>query len=329
MAKGTIIQPSVTWEEVLAATNNGYDVFISHLGAVPVSKTFKHPLYNDRQPSAALVCLDGMWFLKDFSGDMPTMTALQFTMRKYGMSRGEAVNKMAMDFGLLRNSNTIYTPVNVTWKAPSVEREECQISFSTKKWKKEHHLFWENTLVDEKHCLKYNTYAVKDAAIHRKRVYIGEKEVVWAYYSEILDKVKLYFPEREKGNRFKGNITGNYIWNLKNIESCKNLLVQKSMKDLLISTLYTPCVIATQTESHKIFTDEVVENIHRLSKRVIIAYGSDVQGVKESTELSKKYGWEWCNPRKESLPEVNDFYSLAKKYGIKEVEKLLKSKNII
>ncbi len=328
MAKGTIASPLITWEEILNVTNNGYDIFVNEIGAIPVSKTFKHPLYNDRQPSAALICLEGMWFLKDFSGDMPTMTALQFTMRKYGLSYKEAIEKMAMDFGLMKR-NGIYNSVPITWKPPIIEREECQISFSTKKWKKEQYLFWENTLVDERHCLKYETYAVKDAAIHRKRVNIRENEVVWAYYVPELDKVKLYFPERKKEDRFRGSLDNTYIWNIQNITECDKLLLQKSMKDLLVTTIFTPCVIATQNESAITLLENNYEQIDKLANKKIVCFGSDFQGWHESLLITYYTEWGYCNTPNQFLPEINDYYGLSRKYGAGELEKLLKSKGII
>jgi hypothetical protein len=101
------------------------------------------------------------------------------------------------------------------------------------------------------------------------------------------------------------------------------------MKDLIVTSLLYPNVIATQAEAVKIFDEEVVRKINLVCKDIYIAYGSDDDGKKKSIEISKKFNWGWVNPPNEYLPEINDFYSMVVKYGLESIEKLLKSKQIL
>lgn len=320
--KGTLKTPYITWEEILEKTNYGYDVFRAELGNFPLNKCFNSPLRKDRNPSFSVLFKSGIWWYKDFAtGD--SGTALQFIQKRHNLSYKEALERLTKEFSPNENS------VKITWKKPIIDESEVFINFSYIKWKKQHHKFWENTPVNEAHCRKYETYAVKDASINRRKVNIIENEVVWAYYAPEIDKTKLYFPEREKGKRFKGNAPGGHLWNLKNIGECDKLVVIKSMKDLLISTVLTPCTIATQNESSRIFTEDVVNKLNSLSKEIFICYGADDQGRDESIKITKENKWKWVNTPKNLLPDINDIYLLAKYKGIEAVEKLYKSKNII
>lgn len=325
---GEKIKPKITIEQILALTNGGWDTFVLEMGKFPVSKAFSHPLQKDKFPSGGIFQAEGVWFLKDFSGRLPTMTAIQFIQKKYTLSVSEAIDKICQDLGI-NQSTKVYKPIQIIEKPPVYEQSEIHIGFSERKWLKKHHEFWENTGVTKEHCDRYNTFAIKELAINRRKQKIGEDEICWAYYAENIDKVKIYFPEREKGQRFKGNVPGSYLWNIERIEKCGKLVVIKSMKDLLVTTTLFPCVVATQNESAAIFTDDIVDRIHGLSKNIFVAYGSDEQGVEQSTKLSEKYHWKWVNPPKYLLPDINDSYSLVRQYGIEAWEECLKQKKIL
>jgi len=240
------------------------------------------------------------------------------------------MNKIAWDFGIQKKEGDVhYKPVKIDWKPPVFEEREIPISFSSKKWGKGEHKFWEGTGVNEQHCRKYETYAVKDLAVNRRKVYIRPGEVVWAYYAQDIDKAKIYFPEREKGSRFKGNVPGDYLWNIENVQQCDRLFVQKSMKDLLINTLYTKCVIATQNESAQNLLEYNYDRIENISEKKIICFGSDFQGWHESLLITYLTGWDYMNTPNHLLPDINDLYGFSKLVGYEEVGKYLKSKNLI
>lgn len=316
-------------QDILDATEGGYNIFRQELGNFPISKAFRHPLRTDRTPSAGIVCREGVWFLKDFAEEFKTMTAIQFVEKKYGMGLEKALNKLAIEYGVRGGAGEEYTPVNIKWKLPIYEESEISYIFEPTKWRKEHHEYWSGTEVTEQHCRRYETYAVKEVFVNRARIHIGEREVVWAYYVPELDKVKLYFPERKRGYRFKGNVPNNHIYHLDKIIKCQKLMIIKSMKDLLCNTVIFPCTVATGNEGSSIFTPDVVEMINKKAKRVYISFGSDKQGVEQSTIITQKTGWNWVNPPVEFLPEINDPYSLIKAYGIEVWKQCLRNKNIV
>lgn len=325
-AKGEIKQSPITWEYILSVTSGGWDVFFIEIGKFPVSRAFPSPLRRDRHPSFTIFSRDNIWMYKDFSND-DAGDALKFVKKKYSLSNREAIDKICQDLGISQTTRE-YRPIQIIDKAPIYEPSEIHIGFSEKKWRKEHYQFWEGTDVDEQHARKYNTFAVKELAINRRRVRIGDNEVVFAYYAEDIDKVKIYFPEREKGEKFRGNVPNNYLWNINNIGHCNKLVLIKSMKDLLCTSIFTECVIATQNESAKI-TMSVADQINNLADNIWVAFGSDPQGVEQSVILTQEYGWNWVNPPKSLLPDINDPYSLEKRFGRDAWKECLINKGVI
>lgn len=325
MVKG-VKRQLISWEDVLKHTNGGWDVFFVEIKGLKIGKPFKNPLRRDLHPSMSIICKEGVWLLKDFStGNV--YTSLKFVQQKYGLSFRQAIDKMALESGMMEGMEKVYIAVAPPIYVPSLE-EIMPITYFKALWGKKAKEFWRNTGVTDEHCEKHNVFPVREAAIKNTRIPLKKGELVWAYDAGV-GKIKLYFPERPKEERFKNNIKGSHLWNLKNIQKCNKLVVQKSVKDMLVTTLLFPCTIATQHEESGLFTDDIVEEIHKITDVVYISYGSDSQGVRESTKLSEKYGWKWVNPPKKFLPEINDFYGLAKKHGLIAVEKLLKLKGVL
>ncbi len=328
MIKGKSIEEKkyLTIDEILSATNGGYDIFRLYLGKV--AKIMNRPWgHKEKKMSWGVFSRNGTWFWKDQATE-ESGTAIHFVEKMFNLNFKEAKDKICFDFNLGAVKNP--TPIKVTWEAPPEEdKDYCDINFSHQPFKEYHHKFWNAAEVTESHCLKYNCFAVKDAAINKKRIFIGENEPVFAYYAEDEDSVKLYFPEREKDKKFRNNVSYHYLWNYENIQSCKDLIVQKSVKDMLVTTLITPCCIATQAEAVKIFNKEVVDKINSVTKSPWIWYGSDWDGVKKCKEITDSNKWRYINTPKNLLPEINDSYGFVKKFGIKQLELFMIKKGLI
>lgn len=326
MVKGTL-KKLISTDELLKHTNGGYSIFMNEIPHLRVGRAFKSVLRKDSHPSMSISCRDGFWYVKDFSNGK-SYSAISLVQAKYGLTFPQAMHKLCIEYGLKVGESKEYAPMPLH-AAPEYEGDDMPIAVFEKKWSKKHFDFWEGTGVTPELCLRYNVVAVGEAAIRHRKVYIDKGEVVWAYYAPDVGGIKLYFPERDRGLKFKNNIIGKYLWNFGNIQKCEKLVVQKSVKDMLVTAVVFPYVIATQSEESRLFTDEIVEIIHGVTNNVYVSYGSDEQGVRESTILTQKYNWKWVNPAKNLLPDINDFYLLSKAKGPEAIEKLLKSKGIL
>lgn len=321
-------------EEILDATNGGHDVFSYYLGKV--ERQMNRPWgKKEKKMSWGVFPKGGTWFFKDQATE-ETGHAIDFVQKFYGLSLLEAKDKICWDFGLGGVAINA-KPVVITWERPEiVDKEYTLISFTTKPFEKKHHDFWNIVDCTEEHCRKYNCFAVKDLSINRKKVWIGKDEIVFAFYCPEEDGVKVYFPERDKDKKFRNNVSYHHLWNYNNLGNCENLIVQKSVKDMIVTALVSPCVTATQAEAVKIFDNETVDYINKISKSPWIWYGSDWDGVKKCKEITDTNKWKYINTPKKYLPDVNDVYSFVRMHnlsipgsGIKELEQFMKSKKLI
>lgn len=331
MSRGEQKKTYLSVEEILKSTSGGYDIFRTYLGTV--SKLMKRPWpgpkgTRDNHASWGVYPREGIWFFKDKATE-EAGTAIQFVQKYFSLNLNEAKDKICWDFGLGGGKEMNANPVQIVWEKPEVEdKEYVHITFESQPFKKEHHKFWNAAGVSEEHCKKYNCFAVKSLAIKRAFIPLKKDEPVFAYYAPEEDSVKIYFPERPD-MKFRNNVPGDYLWNYNNVRECDKLIIQKSMKDLIVTTLINPCCIATQNESAGIFEGEMLEKIVTLSKKPVVWYGADPDGVEKCTKITKANKWGYINTPKNLLPDVNDAYSYAKKFGLKRLEEFMKLKKLV
>lgn len=332
MIKGKIQKKWVTAEDILSGTSGGYDVYMLYLGKV--ARQMGRPWgRKERKDSWGIYPHGGMWFWKDQATE-ETGNAIQFVERFWGLTFSEARDRIAWDFGI--GGREVDKKV-VTWDKPYLDdKEYARFTFTKQPFTKKHHDFWNIVEVGEEDLEKLNYFAVKDLAIKGKKQHIKKDEIVFAFYCPEEDGVKIYFPERDKGDKFKNNVSYRHLWHFEGISECDNLIVQKSNKDLAVTRMITPCVTSTQAEAVKIFNEDIVKRINSVTKSPWIWYGSDWDGVKKCKEITDTNKWKYLNTEKKYLPDVNDTYSLVKMWneqemgtGLKKLEEFMRKKKVI
>lgn len=327
MIKGKKQEEYLTVDEIHARTNGGYDIFKYYLGNV--GRIMQRPWGNkEKKLSWGLFVKNGIWFYKDQANE-EVGNAFHFVEKYFGLTFSEARSKICFDFGFSKHGGRENSsPVKITWDKPDVEKEYMDIGVIKKPFSRRDHEFWNSAEVSEEHCKNYNCFSVKRLAIDSKFVSLRRDELVFAYYSPEERGWKIYFPERPDA-KFKNNISGHYLWNYNKVGKCEDLIIQKSVKDLLVTTLITPCVIATQNESAGIFNEEMVGKINAITKTPWVWYGSDWDGVKKCKKITDTNKWRYINTPKNLLPDINDAYGFVKKFGIKAMEEFMKSKKLL
>lgn len=330
MIKGVEKTGSIPVDDILRITNGGFDIFKAYLGNV--SRLMNRPWgRKEKKLSWGIFPKDGVWFYKDQANE-ETGNAFHFVQRMFGLDFLQAKDKICWDFGI-GGKEINASPVKITWEAPEIEKKYTNIGFTHQPFKKAHHEFWNIAETTEEHCRKYNCLAIKDLAINSRRVNLRVGEVAFVYYAT--EGVKIYFPERERSKRFKSNVNFHHLWNYENLKDCNNLIVQKSNKDMIVTSMIEECCIATQAEAIGIFDPPTVEKINQISKHPWIWYGSDWDGVKKCKEITDTNAWRYINTDKEFLPD-NDVYSVVKMWnmkepgtGLKKLQEFMKLKKLI
>lgn len=333
MVKGKQREDNLWPEDVYNKTDGGYDIFKYYLGTV--GRVMNRPWgRKEKHPSWGIFKREGVWYYKDQAVE-ESGTAIQFVQKYFNLDYREAMDKVMWDFGI-GGTKVNATPVKITWDKPDEEEEYAQIDVITQPFKTKHHDFWNIAEVTEDHCKAMNCFAVKKLAINKKFIPLPGNEIVFAYYAPEVYSWKIYFPERDKGNRFRNNVPGDYLWNMANVAECDDLIVQKSNKDLIVTTMLTPCVTSTMNESVGIFDEKMVKSLNSKAKRIWIWYGSDDDGVQKCKKITGANKWKYINTPKFLLPDVNDTYSFVKMHnitrmgtGLQELEKFMKSKKLL
>jgi len=325
MIKGKKFDNLPSLEHIMSITSGGYDVYKYYLGRF--GKCMKRPWgRRESKPSFSIFRNGNIWLWKDFATE-ESGNAVSFIQKMFGLSFKEAIKRIMDDF----NYETTLPEGSTSFEDNEPEEKDySRISYITQPFNKRHHEFWNCVGVTEEWCKKYNCFALKKCAINGVNYPVSEYETAFVYLSDDQSKVKLYFPDREKGRRFRTNIPSDYLHNYSNLQKCEKLVITKSNKDMIVISTIFPNVIATQSESVYLFSDKVVEKINKISDEVWLFYGSDEDGVRKSANITSKNKWKHINIPKTYLKEgINDPYSFVKKYGIKSLELLMQSKGLL
>ena len=312
-------------EDVLYYTNDGKEIYEKYIGRLSKG-AMKCPWRDDKHPSWGVYqSKDGTWLWKDIASE-ESGNPFTFVQQLFNLSYKAAFQKILYDFDL---SNKGVVADRVYTHQKTKEKEYSLISIKPQPFQKRHHEFWNCAEVTEADTKKKNCYAVKELAINRIRVHISPRERVFAYYAKDIDRMKVYFPDRYNTDRFRTNVPYNYLWEYSKQICCDKLVGHKSMKDLIVFSLLFPNNIATNNESIKLFNEEVVGNINTITSDFWLFYGSDEDGVRKCTEITKSNNWRYINTPHDLLPEVNDVYSYVKKYSLKDLEQFCKTKQLL
>lgn len=328
MIQGKKREQYVSLEDLLPLTSNGRDIYVKYVGKLSRG-AMKRPWGDDNHPSWGVwQAPDGVWMWKDQAKD-EAGNPIQFVQKLFNLSYTEATQKICFDLGISDKQIEASKVYERSSSSSPLEKEYAHITCRISKFKPRHHAFWNAVGVSEDWCKKFNCFAVKELAINHKKVAIGEHEIVFVYLADDIDKVKVYFPDRDGGDRFRTNVPFHYLWRHNYLKICDKLVVHKSMKDLITFAQIHPDNIATQNESLSVFNDKVVEDINSISSDVWLFYGSDKDAMDKTKKIIKTTGWQEIHTPTSMLPDVNDVYSYVKQYGLKKLEELCKIKNLL
>jgi len=305
-----------------------YDIYRYEIGNFSINHAFCNPLRKDNNPSFVIYMNEaGNLRHKDFADSSYSGSGVEYVQQKYGLSVGDAMRKIAKNFGLLDEDDTTYKEVTSSYTKPVMDQKRYTfIQVKVRKWEKRDLDYWGQFGISVEELKAEAVYPLSELFINRRRDPFRQDELVYAYKYET--GFKIYFPQREKGERWKSNIKTSIVENIKILQELDPavVLITKSKKDRLVLSRYFPYVMNVQNESRSCFTPEFVEMLR--GRDVWINYDSDEAGVKNCTNITSEFGYKYINVPKNYLP-VKDFADLYKEHGEEEVINVLKQKNLI
>lgn len=332
MIKGKNKQ-ELTMESILSKISE-FDVFSYYmphknweLNTVTLS-----PFREERNGSFLIGNKRGYISYIDFGDTSKRGDCFKFVQQLYSLSTlNDTLSKIDTDFKLgIRNGIPgDYKEITKAYKQPEVTKRNTFIQVETRKFTSEELAYWAQYHQTEQDLRDNNIYSIKKVLLNKQKFFLKDEELRFGYFYDGFWKI--YRPFASKKEKWGlNNVPITKLDGAENIKNCDIALITKSKKCGMVLRKIYPHVVATQNEGIGCFSLENVEYFKSNSKRQVLLYDSDIQGVQASQQITKVFNFEYCNVPKKYLSEgIKDFSDLAAKYDLKTVENVLKDKNII
>lgn len=279
--------------------------------------------HKDENPSMVIYNRNGGVFFKCYNspqkGDI-----WKFLMEYFNLSFSESVNMVAKDFGLLENCDKKFQKVlnelPVIKKTISKPPEIKAVNYKEfperhLKYLQSYHL----TPEDMNFCEDTKVFALKDFYINKKKFSVRSDEVGFIYL--VNNKfIKIYLPERPKGEKWWSNIPFTHIHGLDNLKNCKVGFLTKSIKDgAVIKKFISPHVAIIQAENISSITSKDAEIIKNSVENLYIIMDNDKTGKEASYAFCDLLNAKHINVPDKYFPESTDFADMVKNIGINSV----------
>lgn len=332
MIKGS--KKQVLTKEIILSKISEYDIYKAFAPKFVLGKKFSSPMpgRGDSDPSFIISTKYGNYYHCDYGDSSYYGSCIDFVMQLRSCDYFTALRLIDTEFGLgIQAPLKDWKKTVKSYEQPIVKgaEQEVHIECHYKKFTTEAHKYWNDYHLQEDYLKKRNVFQVKQLFIARQRVILPYNEIVFAYLTDTGHK-KIYRPTISRKNtkewRFRSNIPFTYMFFETSLEKCSKILILKSRKDELVSSLINPCVGSVQAESIACFSKENLKKFEK--KEVYVGFGTDSQGKKESSLITSSFGWKHYNTEDKYLPN-NDVAEVAKNYGLKVIENHMKLKKLI
>ena len=322
--------------EYVLSRISAYDVFYKYMPwKFTINKPCHSPFTDDKHPSCIIGNKFGEVTFKCFNtenrGD-----CFSFVMQLYTLSFEEALYKIALDFGLLRDS--ILKPSDlIKYEQPKIIVEPAFIQAVSQPFTekdKEYLAQYHLTPRDLQFCKDTRANSTLEWSVNRKKQMMKKNEICFYYHlkNERGEWIKIYKPYADKVLKWRSSIPFTEMHGVGNISpGCTTGVVTKSMKDAAFLAKYVlPCVEVVQAEDYTCITPENRKRLKSSCKTLFIAFDCDVRGKDASFKLTKEMDCKHINPP-DSLMELGgtDFSDMGKLLGVDAVIQHFKTKKVI
>lgn len=268
----------------------------------------------------------------DFGDTSKRGDCFSFVKQLYNLSTlDDVLRKIDTDFklGIISgDNNQEYKKITSQYKQPEITKRNSLIQVISRKFTKEELAYWNSYHQDIEDLRKNNIYSIKKLFLNKKLFYLKDTDLRFGYFYD--GHWKIYRPFNPKKEKWMpNNVPITALDGKEDIKGpCKTIFLNKSKKDHMVVSKVFPCSIGVQNEGIACFSPENVQFLKDNSEQQILGFDSDETGVKNSQQITQIFDFGYCNVPKSYRP-IKDFADLAKVHGLKAVEEVLKSKNII
>lgn len=325
---------ALTQESILKRISE-YDIFKYYMpGDWRPNYATNSPFREDRNPSFMISNKYGTLNFIDFGDTRFRGDAFQFVKMLYELpSLDETLKKIDNDFSLGISTGKFsnnYKKITNQYKQPeSVGKRYVKIQVLPKKFTNLELRYWNDFHQDISDLKRENIFSVDKLFLNKKKFNLGDTNLVFGYYYE--GYWKIYRPQEEKKRKWMpNNVPITMMDGKENIVNVDKAFINKSKKDYMVIKKLMDSTCAVQNEGMGCFSPENVKYLKENSNQQILSFDSDIAGVQSSLEITKMFGFNYCNVPKRYLAEnIKDWADLARIYGMGVIEEYLKLKGIL
>lgn len=334
MIKG-VRRERLTAEAILNKISD-YDIFRFYMPHQnwKINSVTNSPFRKDSNPSFLIGYKSKHLTFIDFGNSSIKGNCFDFVKMLYRLpSFDDALRMIDRDFDLGITSGTStqnYVRIISDYAQPTATmKREYFIQVKARKFTHEELSYWNDYYQDIDDLRENNVYSIDTVYLNKKKFPLKDTELRFGYLYE--GHWKIYRPFADKREKWMpNNVPITMMDGLDDIRDCDVAFINKSKKDYMVMKKIYPCCCAVQNEGMGCFSEENVAYLKENSERQILSFDSDETGVKNSQQITDKFGFEYCNVPRIYLGEgIKDWADLAKVHGLKTIEKYLTQKEII
>lgn len=326
------LREELTMDSILSRVSE-YDIYRHFYGDFELNQVTKSPFSVDNHPSFVIGNKYGSISHIAFNDTSKRGDCFSFVKQLYNLSSlNEALEKIDTEMGLgFRGVKKDYKKVISEYKQPEVTKRNTVIQVTTRRFTKEELDYWNQFSISLDDLKKNNIYSIKVLYLNKAKFSLKETDLRFGYFYPEYMAWKIYRPLLGKKDKWlPNNVPITALDGKDNIKNCDTAFINKSRKDKMIIEKLFPCSCAVQNEGVACFSQENVEFLKSNSKRQILSFDADAPGVANSQQITKMFGFDYLNvPRKYLENGAKDWGDVTKQFGLNEVEKILKEKNLI
>ena len=302
---------NITLDYILSRVSE-YDIYSHYLGSFRVGAIYNSPFRKDKNPSF------GIYYSK---------RTKQLLFKDHGSGECGNIIKFVSLFTGLTNYNDILADIvkqlNITTSTKLdsskqyIQETETVIGVVRQELTKIDIDYWSQFHISKPTLKKFNIDSIKYYLCNGivKGIYKNDNPM---YAYKVYNNFKIYRPLGDKYTKWRNNLTEYDIQGYAQLPKKGDLLfITKSMKDVMC--LYEMGFNAISPSSESTFLPEdVLEDIKKRFKRIIILFDRDTAGVKYSRKMSLKHGLEAMFIHKKY--QAKDVSDAVKANGFEEIK---------
>lgn len=331
---GLIKSPNLTSDYILSQVDEA-SIFSAYFGEFELGSVYPSVFRKDDNPSTGFYISSSGKLIYNDLATSEKLDCFSFVSKKFNLSYGKALLKIACDFGLIKCDGVVPFSLSDLSKSRLVSekvRKSTVIKIVPDKWSPAYLKFWHEFFISETELEENKVYPVKKLIINDTTIPNFSKNVRYAltlnHEGEVFKKIYNPYAENKKF-KWISNIPIYLPFGFDSLPYIsESLVITKSQKDRIIFKKYFSDVIGLQNESPASLREKTIAYLKNRYKKIYINCDLDKAG-QDAVEYFKNQGFiPMMLPdlvyEKYDIKDVSDF---VKRFGIKRFEDFLRHNN--